>query len=139
MAIINAEVMVQHLAAHYHQIILCLVLCIVVSVYGIINVSKKNNINFSDLFLDDKTGKIGGSQFRVNTAFIISAIGLIYLLLTNDLTEYYYSIFIGAFVLDRAISRGSEILNGKTSTGNQDAGAGAGSGSSTGGSSQGVN
>lgn len=72
--------------------------------------STKNNISLADLFLDPKTGKISGSEFRLNTAFIATSWALVYLTIKGTLTEWYIAAYLAAFVADRAHSR---YLNNK--------------------------
>jgi hypothetical protein len=67
--------------------------------------STKNNISLADLFLDPKTGKIGGSEFRLNTAFIVTSWALVYLTIKGTLTEWYIAAYLTAFVADRVYSR----------------------------------
>lgn len=67
--------------------------------------STKNNISIADLFLDPKTGKIGGSEFRLNTAFITTSLALVYLTIKGTLTEWYIAAYLTAFVADRVHSR----------------------------------
>lgn len=84
-----------------------------------IHKSPDNAFNFSDLFINKATGKVGGSQFRLNVAFITTTWALVYMTMKGTLTEWYVGAYIGAFVLDRMLSRKSSeniegILNGKT-------------------------
>jgi hypothetical protein len=67
--------------------------------------STSNPINFTDLFLDKITGKMGGSEFRINTAFIVTSWALVFLTMHDKLTEWFLAAYIGAFVVDRIFSR----------------------------------
>lgn len=67
--------------------------------------SPLNSISFTDLFLDKKTGKIGGSEFRINIAFIATTWALVFLTIKGNLTEWFIAAYLAAFVVDRAFSR----------------------------------
>lgn len=69
--------------------------------------SEKNSFYFPDLFLDQKTGKIGGSEFRINVAFMVTSWALIFLTLKGNLTEWFIAAYLTAFVADRMFSRKS--------------------------------
>ena len=84
------------------------VIAIIIEFYRM-HISDKNPINFVDLFLDKKTGKIGGSEFRLNTAFMATTWALIFLTLKGALTEWFLTAYLAAFVVDRIFSRNSSI------------------------------
>jgi hypothetical protein len=67
--------------------------------------NKTNPIDFTDLFIDEKSGKIGGSEFRINVAFLVTSWTLIFLVLKGTLTEWYLTAYLTAFVADRMFSR----------------------------------
>jgi hypothetical protein len=96
-----------------------------------IHVSTKNNIDFSDLLINSKTGKIGGSEFRVNIAFLATTWALIFLTLKGSLTEWYVAAYLTAFVADRVFSRSSSIKD-NTNDGNKKGGGADGSTTDTG-------
>ena len=92
------------LALHFHQVLFLLsVILMIIGMY-MLDKSSKNTLKITDLFLDD-SGKIEGSKFRINFAFMIASIGLIYLLLTDCITEFYFSGYLMAFVIDRAVTK----------------------------------
>jgi hypothetical protein len=68
-----------------------------------------NSINVIDLFADPN-GKVGGSKMRLNLAFIISSWILVYYTLNGQLSEWLYTAFISAFVIDRISARTSDVV-----------------------------
>lgn len=89
----------------FGNIFAVLVILIFCSILYKIHKSEKNNINFADLFLDKRTGKIGGSEFRINTAFLASTWALVFLTIKGALTEWFFAGYLAAFVADRIFSR----------------------------------
>ena len=70
-----------------------------------VHTSKKNTVDFTDLFIDPKTGKIGGSEARVNLAFLLSSWVLVFLAMKDLLSEWFFLAYTGTFVADRALAR----------------------------------
>ena len=68
------------------------------------NKDPSNSIDINDLFAD-ANGKIGGSKMRLNIAFIISSWILVYYTLNGQLSEWLFTAFLGAFVIDRISAR----------------------------------
>jgi hypothetical protein len=88
--------------------------CVALSAIGLVIVvlyvlhhDHTNPIRFEDLFINEKTGKLGGSEFRVNIAFIATTWVLIFLTIKGSLSEWYVVAYLTAFVADRALSRNS--------------------------------
>ena len=96
------------------EIIGAIILILSLIVVYLIHRSKDNNINFLDLFIDPKTGRIGGSEARINFAFLLSSWCLIFLAMKSELSEWFYGAYVGAFVLDRALSRIGSLTGGST-------------------------
>lgn len=85
--------------------------------------SKTSPIDFTDLFIDPKTGKMGGSEFRINAAFMVTSWALIYLTIKGTLTEWFIAAYLTAFVADRVFSRKynyTGMFNGAPDDGNKD-------------------
>ena len=89
---------------HLGNLLALLVVIIVVYIFHREQKSTTSPIDFVDLFLDPKTGKIGGSEFRINTAFMVTSWALIYFTLKGTLTEWYIAAYLTAFVADRVFS-----------------------------------
>jgi len=70
-----------------------------------LNNNPNNTFTFSDLFVDPTTGKSGGSQMRINLAFIASTGILLYFSLNDKLSEWFFSAYLLAFIGDRISSR----------------------------------
>ena len=67
---------------------------------------KANPIDLKDLVID-QSGKIGGSQMRLNIAFLIASWILIFQTLNGALSEWLFAGYLAAFVYDRVSSRKS--------------------------------
>jgi hypothetical protein len=93
----------------FGNVLATVVLGIIVIVLYRIHTSTKNNIDFTDLLVNPFTGKIGGSEFRINAAFLATTWALIFLTLKGSLTEWYLGAYLTAFVADRVFSRNSSI------------------------------
>lgn len=65
-------------------------------------------LNLSDL-LTDSTGKIGGSQMRLNLAFLLVSWVVVYSTIKGNLNEWLFGAYLAAFVFDRMNARKSEI------------------------------
>jgi hypothetical protein len=63
-----------------------------------------SKIDFSDLFID-QSGKIGGSQMRLNLAFGVSTWVIVFYTLNGTLSEWLFTAYLAAFVYDRVASR----------------------------------
>ena len=70
-----------------------------------LNNNPNNTFAFSDLFVDPVSGKSGGSQMRVNLAFIASTGILLYFSFNDKLSEWFFSAYLLAFIGDRISSR----------------------------------
>ena len=81
------------------------VIGIVVIIFYKWHMCKDNPVNFYDLFIDQKTGKIGGSEFRINVAFLVTSWALIFFTIKGTLTEWFIAAYLTAFVADRMFSR----------------------------------
>ena len=68
-------------------------------------------IRFEDALIDD-TGS-WGSKARLNIAFFVMTMILTFLALTGSLTEFYATVYVTAWVVDRARSSVTEVLKGK--------------------------
>ena len=66
-------------------------------------------IDFSDLFISSKTGRMGGSEFRINLAFLLTSWALIFMTIRGALTEWYLTVYLAAFVTDRVLSRKNSL------------------------------
>ena len=79
----------------------------------------KNNsspIDFSDLFISSRTGKMGGSEFRINVAFLVTSWALIFMTVRGSLTEWYLMAYLAAFVTDRVLSRKNSLSQASRGT-----------------------
>jgi hypothetical protein len=74
-------------------------------------------INLWDLFIDQKSGKMGGSEFRINVAFLVTSWALIFLTIKGNLTEWYITAYLTAFVADRMFSRKASSIGVLTNDG----------------------
>ncbi len=71
-------------------------------------------IHFSDTYrkfdlvkliaIDDK-GNLSDSKVRLNFAFIVTTWAFVYLTMSDHLTEWYVTVFLGAWVTDRIFAR----------------------------------
>jgi len=68
--------------------------------------NEKSPIDLKDMFID-QSGKIGGSQMRLNVAFLVTSWVLIFQTLNGSLSEWLFAGYLAAFVYDRASSRAS--------------------------------
>ena len=75
----------------------------------LVNRSDKNQIDFTDLFINKKTGKLGGSEFRINIAFLLTSWALVFLTIQGSLTEWFLGAYLAAFVADRMFSRNKNV------------------------------
>ena len=68
-------------------------------------------IRFEDALIDD-TGS-WGSKARMNIAFFVMTMILTFLALTGSLTEFYATVYVTAWVVDRARSSVTDVMKGK--------------------------
>jgi amino acid permease len=78
------------------------------------NKNPKSPVNLTDLFLDHN-GKVGGSQMRLNMAFMFTSWALVYVTLQGQLTEWLVGAYLAAFVADRISSRSTTAAPTKES------------------------
>jgi hypothetical protein len=90
------------------DVISLLLLLLLLIVIVLAHFNKKSKIDLADLFLDT-TGKIGGSQMRLNMAFILSSWAIVYTTLEGNLTEWLMGGYLAAFVVDRIYSRKADV------------------------------
>lgn len=93
-----------------HTLVLSLIGMVLINLY-LMHRSPTSRISFEDLFIDSKTGRMGGSEFRLNTAFLASTLALLYLTLKGLLTEWFFMAYLAAFVFDRINSRKKDLEN----------------------------
>lgn len=77
----------------------------------LLNRNPVSRIYFEDLFINHKTGKMGGSEFRLNTAFLATTWALIFMVIKGNLTEWFFAAYLAAFVFDKFNSRQKESGN----------------------------
>jgi hypothetical protein len=83
-----------------------LLIAVVLILFLLAHRDPSSKIDLSDLFVD-QSGKIGGSQMRLNLAFALSSWVIIFSTLNGNLSEWLFSAYIAAFVYDRIASRKS--------------------------------
>jgi len=87
-----------------HLVATLIVLFILRAVIRAHDSSKYKYFDLTDLVTDDNY-RINGSKFRLSACFIVMTWGFIYLCLHQLMTEWYATIYVGAFVADRISSR----------------------------------
>lgn len=70
------------------------------------NKDPSNKINVVDLFLTK--GKLDGSKTRLNLAFLFSSWAMMFLTFYDKLTEWFFTAYIAAWVIDRHGSRSTK-------------------------------
>lgn len=68
-----------------------------------------SKFDITELFIDKRTGNIGGSEFRMNIAFFVTSWSLVYCILKNQSIEIVLGSYLAAWVFDRYNSRKSSI------------------------------
>lgn len=68
-----------------------------------------NKFDITELFIDKRTGKLGGSEFRMNIAFFVTSWALVYCILKNQSIEIVLGSYLTAWVVDRYNSRKATI------------------------------
>lgn len=95
-------------AADYSALILMFMLVLM----GVLvwNLNKKDNAYFTieDLLIDSNK-KASTSKIAILIALIISSWAFIHLTLNNTLTEWYFGIYMSAWVLNKSLSRWLEV------------------------------
>ena len=67
--------------------------------------NKESPLDLSDLFINKRTGKIGGSEFRLNIAFFVATWIMVYTTVKSSMPEWLFAGYLAAFVVDRKFSR----------------------------------
>lgn len=68
-----------------------------------------HRFDITELFIDKNTGRIGGSEFRMNSAFFVTSWALVYSILKNQSVEIVFGGYLTAWVLDRYNSRNASL------------------------------
>lgn len=75
--------------------------------------SENTEFDVMKLVMYDQDGKLSDSKARLNGAFGITSWAFIYLTMNDKLTEWYVTVFLAAWVIDRFTARkNSEALKG---------------------------
>jgi hypothetical protein len=82
--------------------------------------TSENSKFFFDHLLTDDEDKASTSKIATLVALVVSTWAFIHLTLTNALTEWFFIGYIGAWVLNRSISKWTDVHKTESSTTSND-------------------